>query len=143
MVNIIRVGIPLTLKIMGLADLIIDKDRQITITTPLGEMEIDKIISPKTERFIQKKVDHRVFLWIETRCHKEIVTDHHLLNPTKDKQTQGEIGVDETIVILKTQRFSDKRIGHMTILLREIQSGKEKIVNLNRLHLHSHNLIIV
>jgi hypothetical protein len=69
MVNIIRVGIPLTLKIMGLADLIVDKDRQIIITTPLGEMEIDKIISPKTEGFIQKKVDHRVFLWIETRCH--------------------------------------------------------------------------
>ena len=99
-------------------------------------MEIDKIITPKTEGIIQKKVDHRVLLWIETRCDKGIVTEHHLLNPTIDKQTQEEVGVDETILILKTQGFTHKRIGHMTILLREIQGGKVKIVYINLLHLH-------
>jgi hypothetical protein len=90
---------------MGLADLIINKDRQITITTPLGEMEIGKTITPKTEGFIHKKVDHRVLLWIETRRHKGIVTDHNLLDPTTDRQIQEEIGVGRTTRILKNTRF--------------------------------------
>jgi hypothetical protein len=142
-VNIIRVVIPLTLKIIDLADLIIDKDSQIKITTPLGEIGISKIITPKTECFTYKKVDHRVLLWIETRCHKSIITDYHLLDPTTDKQTQEEIGVDKTTLILKTQGFTYKRIGHMTILLREIRGEEKKTVYLNLLHLHTHKLIIV
>ena len=113
-----REDIPLILEFMGLADLIINKDRQITITTPLGEMEIGKTISTKTEGFIRKKVDHRVLLWIETRRHKGIVTDHHLLDPTTDRQIQEEIGVGRTTRILKTQGFTHKRIGHTTILPR-------------------------
>jgi len=119
-----REDIPLILEFMGLADLIINKDRQITITTPLGEMEIGKTITPKTEGFIRKKVDHRVLIWIETRRHKGIVTDHHLLDPTTDRQIQEEIGVGRTTRILKTQGFTHKRIGHTTILPRETQGAR-------------------
>jgi hypothetical protein len=66
-VNVIREVTLLILKTMDLADLIIDKDRQMTITTPPGEMGICKTITLKTEGFIRKKADHRVFLWIETK----------------------------------------------------------------------------
>jgi hypothetical protein len=67
-VNVIRVVIPLLIiKTMDLADIIIDKDKQMRITTPLGEMGIGKTITPKTEGFTCKKVNHRVLLWIETK----------------------------------------------------------------------------
>jgi hypothetical protein len=66
-ISAIREGIPLILKITDLVDLIIDKDRQMTITTPLGGMGIGKSTTLKTEGFTRKKVDHRVLLWIETR----------------------------------------------------------------------------
>jgi hypothetical protein len=66
-ISAIREGIPLILKITDLVDLIIDKDRQMTITTPLGGMGIGKTTTLKTEGFTRKKVDHRVLLWIETR----------------------------------------------------------------------------
>ena len=66
-ISAIREAIPLILKITNLVDHIIDKDRQMTITTPLGGMGIGKTTTLKTEGFTRKKVDHRVLLWIETR----------------------------------------------------------------------------
>jgi hypothetical protein len=66
-ISAIREAIPLILKITNLVDLIIDKDRQMTITTPLGGMGIGKTTTLKTEGFTCKKVNHRVLLWIETR----------------------------------------------------------------------------
>ncbi len=56
-----------TLKITDLVDLIINKDRRTTITTPLGETGIGKIITLKTEGFIHKKVDRKALPWIETQ----------------------------------------------------------------------------
>jgi hypothetical protein len=120
--NAIRGGISLTLEIMGIADLTINKDRQMTITIPLGEMEISKIITPKTEGFTHKKAGLKVLLWIENKCHKGIITDRHLLDPNTDKQTQEEIGVDKTTLILKTQGFTHKEEAHMTIPLRGIHT---------------------
>jgi hypothetical protein len=72
-----------------------------------------------------------------------MVTNHHLLGPLTDKQTQEEIGVDRTTLILKTQGFTHKRIGLTTILLKGTLGGGEKILCLNLLHPHTHNLKIV
>ena len=113
-----REDIPLILEFMGLADLIINKDRRTTITTPLGETGISKIITLKTEGFIHKKIDRKALPWIETRCQEEMETDHHLLDPLTDKQTQEEAGVDQTTLIPKTQGFTHKRIGRTPILPR-------------------------
>jgi hypothetical protein len=142
-ISAIREATPLILKITDLVDLIIDKDRHMTITTPLGGMGIGITTTLKTEGFIRKKADHRVPLWIEIKWHKGMVTDHHLLNPLTDKQIQEEIGVDKTTITLKTQGFTNKRIGCTTILPRGALGGEEKIVCLNLLHPHTHNLKIV
>ena len=97
----------------------------------------------KTEGFIHKKVDHKALPWIETRCQEEMETDHYLLDPLTDKQTQEETGVDQMTLILKTQGSTHKKIRHTPILLRETLGGEEKIVCLNLLHPHTHNLKIV
>jgi hypothetical protein len=141
--NATREVTPVTLKITDLVDLIINKDRRTTITTPLGETGIGKIITLKTEGFIHKKVDRKALPWIETRCQEEMETDHHLLDPLTDKQTQEETGVDQMTLILKTQGSTHKRIRRTPILLRETLGGEEKIVCLNLLHPHTHNLKIV
>jgi ABC-type branched-subunit amino acid transport system ATPase component len=78
---------PVTLKITDPVDLIIDKDRQTTITT-LGEMGIGKTTTLKTEGFIHKKAGHKVLPWIEIRCQEEMETDHHLLDHLTDRLTQ-------------------------------------------------------
>ncbi len=132
---------PVTLKIMDPVDLIIDKDRHMTITT-LGEMGIGKTITLKTEGFIRKKVGHKDLPWIETRCQEEMGTDHHLLDPLTDRLIQEEIGVDQTTLILKTQGFTHKRIGRTPILPRVTLSQEEKMVRLNPLYLHTDNLKI-
>ena len=100
--NATRKVTTVTLKITDLVDLIINKDRQTTITYPLGETGIGKIITLKTEGFIHKKVDRKALPWIESRCQEEMETDHHLLDPLTDKQTQEETGVDQMTLILKT-----------------------------------------
>ena len=107
---------PVTLKITDPVDLIIDKDRQTTITT-LGETGIGKTTTLKTEGFIHKKAGHKVLPWIETRCQEEMGTDHHLLDPLTDRLTQ-EVGEDQTTLILKTQGSTHKRIGRTPILPR-------------------------
>ncbi len=66
-ISAIREATPLILKITDLVDLIIDKDRHMTITTPLGGMGIGITTTLKTEGFIRKKADHRVPLWIEIK----------------------------------------------------------------------------
>ena len=109
----------------------------------MGETGIGKLITLKTEGFIHKKVDRKALPWIETRCQEEMETDHHLLDPLTDKQTQEETGVDQMTLILKTQGSTHKRIRRTPILLRETLGGEEKIVCLNLLHPHSHNLKIV
>jgi hypothetical protein len=138
--NAIKEVTPVTPRITDLVDLIIDKDRQ--ITTPLGGTGIGKTIILRTEGFIHKKAGHKVLPWIETRCQEEMKTDHHLLDPLTDKQTQEGIGVDQTTLTLKTQGSTHKRIGHMPILLRETLGHGEKVVCLNLLHPHTHNLKI-
>ena len=135
--NATREVTPVTLKITALVDLIINKDRRTTITTPLGETGIG--ITLNTEGFIHRKA----LPWIETRCQEEMETDHHLLDPLRDKQTQEETGVDQMTLILKTQGSTHKRIRRTPILLRETLGGGEKIVCLNLLHPHTHNLKIV
>jgi len=107
---------PVTLKITDPVDLIIDKDRQTTITT-LGEMGIGKIITLKTEGFIHKKAGHKVLPWIEIRCQEEMETDHHLLDHLTDRLIQ-EAGEDQTTLILKTQGSTHRRIGRTPILPR-------------------------
>jgi hypothetical protein len=139
--NTIKEVTPVTLKIMDPVDLIIDKDRHVTITT-LGEIGIGKTITLKTEGFIHKKAGHKVLPWIETRCREEMETDHHLLDPLTDRLIQEEIGVDQTTLILKTQGFTHKRIGRTPILLRVTLSQEEKMVRLNPLYLHTQNLKI-
>jgi len=106
-----------TLKITDLVDLIMDKDRHMTITI-LGGTGIGKTIILKTEGFIHKKAGHKVLPWIETRCQEEMETDHHLLDPHTDKPIQEEIGVGQTTLILKTQGSTHKRIGRTPILPR-------------------------
>jgi hypothetical protein len=132
-----------TPKITDLVDLIIDKDRPMTITTPLGGIRIGKTTILRTEGFIHKKAGHKVLPWIETRCKEEMETDHHLLDPPIDRQTQEETGVDQTTLILKTQGSTHKRIGRTPILLRETLGHEEKMVCLNLLYLHTYNLKIV
>jgi hypothetical protein len=130
-----------TLKIMDLVDLIIDKDRHMTITTPtlLGGMGISKITILKTEGFIHKKAGHKVLPWIETRCQEGMETDHHLPDP----HTQEETGAGQTTLTLRTQGSAHKRIRRTPILLRETLGQEEKIVCLDLLHSYTHNLKIV